>query len=75
MEAKRRELQVAQEDPWRGGVNFQGRTFKFEFIHPFLQMIDGVKLVGNVEVDYAEEDHMKEDYVDSEEQVWRQLQG
>ena len=28
-------------------------------------MIDGVKLVGNVEVDYAEEDHMKEDYVDS----------
>lgn len=38
-------------------------------------MIDGVKLVGNVEVDYAEEDHMKEDHVDSEEQVWRQLQG
>ena len=27
-------------------------------------MIDGVKLVGDVEVDYAEEDHVKEDHVE-----------
>ena len=27
-------------------------------------MIDGVKLVGDVEVDYAEEDHVKEGHVE-----------